>query len=343
MKAEELELWPPKYWKLRIETDDKPAVEVAYTDPRRFGRIRLVDSPGEDIRKYSPLKENGPDPVVDTDIFTEDYLRQKMNSRHVPIKALLLDQAMISGIGNWVGDEVLYHAKLHPEQYSNDFSDEEIARLYKAIRYVCQLACDKLGDSDEFPEDWMFNYRWGKGKKHSHLPNGQKLAFLKVGGRTSCYAPGVQKNTGSVVEGIKEEAIESEDDAPKSKRPAATSKSTAKRQKEAEGTDEGPKKRKKPAPKPRVKEEEDDGTDAEPEDKKRTSRAKAKRVNMEETDGKPPIKKQKAEKEPAGEVQGTNGKTANTSKKAKPEEKKSLPATNGGPSRRSSRLSSKAT
>lgn len=337
-----MELWPPKYWKLRIETDDEPAVEVAYTDPRRFGRIRLVDCPGEDIRKYSPLKENGPDPVVDTDVFTEDYLRQKMKSRHVPIKALLLDQAMISGIGNWVGDEVLYHAKLHPEQYSNDFSDEEIARLYKAIRDVCQLACDKLGDSDEFPDGWMFNYRWGKGKKHSHLPNGQKLAFLKVGGRTSCYAPGVQKNTGTVVAGIKEEAIESEDDAPKKRRPAAKSKTKAKPEEEAGEADEGPTKRKKPTPKPRVKEEETDGTDEEPQKKKPASRAKSKKADVEETAGKPPTKKRKAEKEPAGKVPVTNGKTVNTSKKAKTEEKKSLTATSGGSSRRSSRLSSKA-
>jgi formamidopyrimidine-DNA glycosylase len=340
MKAEEMDLWPPKYWKLRIETDDKPAVEVAYTDPRRFGRIRLVECPGEEIRKFSPLKENGPDPVIDTDVFTEDYLRQKMKSRHVPIKALLLDQTMISGIGNWVGDEVLFHAKLHPEQYSNDFGDEEIARLYKSIRYVCQLACDKLGDSDEFPEDWMFNFRWGKGKKHSHLPNGQKLAFLKVGGRTSCYAPGIQKNTGGVVEGIKEEPIESEDDTPKRKRPLAKSKPKAKKDEEADGTDGGPKKRKKPAPKPRVKEEQTDGTDEEPEEKKTASRNKANKIKAVQTDEKPPTKKRKAEKPVEKAI--TNGKIANVPKKAKTEENKSQSATSGGSSRRSSRLRSKA-
>ncbi|KAG6255427.1 hypothetical protein E4U23_004199 [Claviceps purpurea] len=213
--------WPPKFWKFHFTTDDDPAVEVAFTDARRFGRVRLVDCPGADIRACSPLKENGPDPVIDTDRFTEDYLRGKMTARHVPIKALLLDQTTISGIGNWVADETLYQARLHPEQYSDTFSDVEIQRLYEAIRYVCQVAVDKLGDSDEFPSHWLFNYRWGKGDKGAanKLPNGEKISFITVGGRTSCFAPGVQKKTGQVVpvkaehEGSEKEGEEGEEEA----------------------------------------------------------------------------------------------------------------------------------
>ncbi|KAI0968274.1 formamidopyrimidine-DNA glycosylase [Xylaria arbuscula] len=207
MSSADRDAWPPKYWKFHLETDDNPAVGVAFTDPRRFGRIRLVDCPGAEIRSNSPLVENGPDPVVDREVFTEDYLRQKMKGRHVPIKALLLDQAMISGVGNWVGDEIMYQASLHPEQYSDDFSDAEIAKLYKAICYVCDTAVEKLGDSDQFPEDWLFNHRWGKGKKDAAttLPNGEKIIFVKVGGRTSCVVPSRQKKTGRVAAGIKEE------------------------------------------------------------------------------------------------------------------------------------------
>lgn len=240
MKPDELHKWPPKYWKFKIVTEEGD--EMAFTDPRRFGRVRAVDCPGKDIRKHSPLVENGPDPVVDLDVFTEEYLRDKMKSRRVPIKALLLDQAVISGIGNWVADEVLYQARLHPEQYCNDFSDAEIKQLYESIRFVCQTAVDKLGDSDQFPDDWLFNYRWGKGSKnaHSHTPNGDKLAFLTVGGRTSCYAPARQKKTGQVVSGVKEEPLESaeEKDSPKkgSKTKAAKSK-TEKEEPDVDGSE----------------------------------------------------------------------------------------------------------
>lgn len=203
MKGDDVEQWPPKFWKFHFRTDGRPGEQVAFTDARRFGRVRLVRCPGKDIRKHSPLVENGPDPVQDLDVFTEDYLRAKMRARHVPLKALLLDQTMISGIGNWVADETLYHAKLHPEQYCDDFTDGEIKKLYESVRYVCQLAVDKLGDSDEFPEHWLFNHRWGKGSKSrsSALPNGVELAFVTVGGRTSCYAPSVQQRTGKIAPG----------------------------------------------------------------------------------------------------------------------------------------------
>jgi formamidopyrimidine-DNA glycosylase len=102
-KGEENVEWPPKYWKFTLETAEEPKIEAAFTDARRFSRIRLVDCVAADIRKTTPLKENGPDPVIDTDILTEEWLKQKMKSKHVPVKALLLDQANISGIGNWVG------------------------------------------------------------------------------------------------------------------------------------------------------------------------------------------------------------------------------------------------
>lgn len=101
-KAEDKE-WPPKYWKFLLETDDDPKTEAAFVDFRRLGRVRLVDCPADEIRKYSPLKENGPDPVLDKHIVTEEWMTNKLRSKKVPIKALLLDQANLSGIGNWMG------------------------------------------------------------------------------------------------------------------------------------------------------------------------------------------------------------------------------------------------
>lgn len=60
-----------------------------------------------------------------------------------------------------------------------------------------------MADSDKFPEDWLFKHRWGKGKKNtpSVLPNGERITFLTVGGRTSAVVPSVQKKTGPVTKG----------------------------------------------------------------------------------------------------------------------------------------------
>lgn len=197
-----------------------------------------------------------------------------MKSRHVPIKALLLDQAMISGIGNWVADETLYQANLHPEQYSDTFDDKEIAKLHESIRYVCQTAVDKLGDSDEFPDHWLFNYRWGKGDKDAatKLPNGEKLAFITVGGRTSCYAPGVQKKTGAVVASAKTEPVKSE--SGKSK--PAQGKAAKSEPKEEEDEDEVAEEKKSKRSRKQaavVKEETEEADDAGPPAKKRRGKA----------------------------------------------------------------------
>ncbi|POS86535.1 hypothetical protein EPUL_001236, partial [Erysiphe pulchra] len=226
-EGENQEDWPPKYWKFTFETSDSNTgnkrrsvdnnssiVEVAFTDPRRFGRVRLLDCAMEDIRKVSPLKENGPDPIIDKNILSLDWLQRRLCNKHVPIKTFLLDQANISGIGNWVGDEILYNAKIHPEQYSDTLSVQQMKVLYNCIMHVCETAVGVLADSEKFPSSWLFNYRWGKAKLNrtakqkvkenedgkgqtntaiTCLPNGAKISFITVGGRTSCIVPSVQQ------------------------------------------------------------------------------------------------------------------------------------------------------
>jgi formamidopyrimidine-DNA glycosylase len=206
-KGDQEDEWPPRFWKFHLETKEVPKVEAAFVDSRRFGRIR----------KTTPLIENGPDPVVDKDLVTEKWLIEKCRSKKVPIKAMLLDQANISGIGNWVGDEIMYNAKIHPEQYSNTLSDEQLKQLHKSIHYICGTAVELLADSEQFPETWLFKHRWGKGKKDASktLPSGEKIVFLTVGGRTSAVIPSVQKKTGPVAKEMSEAESGGEEDAPK--------------------------------------------------------------------------------------------------------------------------------
>ena len=219
-KGEAKEEWPPKFMKFLLETEGgggEEPIEAAFVDMRRFARIRLVDCPAAEIRNHTPLKENGPDPVVDKETVTLEWLTAKCQAKKVPIKAMLLDQANISGIGNWVGDEIMYNAKMHPEQYANTLSDEQIKQLHTSIHYICSTAVDLLADSDKFPEDWLFKHRWGKGKKGSSntMPSGEKIVFLTVGGRTSAVVPSVQKKTGPVAKDISEGEAGTGDEKPK--------------------------------------------------------------------------------------------------------------------------------
>ncbi|KAI9851815.1 MAG: hypothetical protein M1838_002673 [Thelocarpon superellum] len=205
------EAWPPKYWKFILETKEEPKCQAAFVDSRRFGRIRLLDCDQTKIRQVPPLSENGPDPVQDRELVTKDWFVQKVRSKKVPVKAFLLNQANLSGVGNWVGDEILYHAKIHPEQYTDSLRDAQLVQLHKSLHHICTIAVDTLADSNAFPAEWLMKYRWGKGKKDNKLPNGNKIIFLTVGGRTSAVVPSVQKKTGPVAGDFDADEVDSED------------------------------------------------------------------------------------------------------------------------------------
>ncbi|KAK6005278.1 hypothetical protein QM012_008057 [Aureobasidium pullulans] len=315
--------WPPRFWKfiLQLENDSN---EIAFVDPRRLARIRVVEAEAQELRNTTPLKENGPDPVIDKDILTEAWLEEKLKSKKVPVKALMLDQANISGIGNWVADEILYQARIHPEQYSYTFSSTQVAALHKAMMDVCGTAVGVLADSKQFPETWLMKYRWDKGKKDKNvLPNGDKIVHLKVGGRTSAIVPRLQKKTGKVA-GDVDSADEVSEDAADSQEEAAPKKTKAKKAKKEEtasknGTVEGDSESNRRRTTKRK---------AEPEDEESEIAVK------EEEDVKPTKKRQ------------TKSSQANGSKAMKPKnEKKQVKSeesvAEGGTRRRSGRLSGK--
>ncbi len=128
-------------------------------------------------------------------------------------KTLLVPSDRATRFPNTFSDEILYNAKIHPEQYSNTLSAAQVKQLHKSIQYICNFAVDHLSDSSTFPEEWLFKHRWGKGKKDSltTLPNGAKFVYLKVGGRTSCVVPSVQKKTGPVAKDVDEGDDEDQD------------------------------------------------------------------------------------------------------------------------------------
>lgn len=167
------DVWPPKYTKFVLKF--KSGVELAFTDPRRLSRIRLVEG---DVRKQPPVSELGFDPshnLPELETFTELIVK-----RNMPIKALLLDQSFSAGVGNWVADEVsflseesgpdcvshlwtcfqvLYQARVHPAQNTQTLTSEELSNLHEKLGSVVREAIELNADSTLFPEDWLFHYR----------------------------------------------------------------------------------------------------------------------------------------------------------------------------------------
>jgi formamidopyrimidine-DNA glycosylase len=101
-------------------------------------------------------------------------------------------QERFPGIGNWMADEILWRAAIHPRQPAGSLDAPAIRALYREIRAVCRNALRVIGtDWSEPPDTWLFNHRWKKG---SACPRtGAKLMHAAIGGRTTCWSPARQK------------------------------------------------------------------------------------------------------------------------------------------------------
>ncbi|KAG8379797.1 hypothetical protein BUALT_Bualt07G0126700 [Buddleja alternifolia] len=146
--------WPSKYSKLFVELDD--GLEFSFTDKRRFAKVRLLDNPAS----AAPISELGPDALLEP--MTVDEFCKSLSKKKMGIKALLLDQSFMAGIGNWMADEVLYQARIHPLQIASSLSKESCATLLKCIDEVTNFSVEVDADSACFPVEWLFHFRWGK-------------------------------------------------------------------------------------------------------------------------------------------------------------------------------------
>jgi formamidopyrimidine-DNA glycosylase len=99
--------------------------ELRFIDPRRFGHLWLVDDPQQVVGTL------GPEPLDDR--FTAEVLAQVLRRRSAPLKALLLEQSVIAGLGNLYADESLYLAGIHPERLASDLLEAEVSRLRDTV------------------------------------------------------------------------------------------------------------------------------------------------------------------------------------------------------------------
>jgi formamidopyrimidine-DNA glycosylase len=149
--------------------------QLFFRDTRKFGRIWLLDTAG-----LKALDERlGPEPLEDT--LTAEEFRTLLRRRKGRLKSILLDQKFIAGLGNIYVDEALWTARLHPLRTVPSLADDEIDRLYHAIREVLSLAVERRGTS-------FSDYRDARGDL------GSNQDYLNVYGRAGepcprCGAP----------------------------------------------------------------------------------------------------------------------------------------------------------
>lgn len=176
---------PAAHDRLHLVLDDRQA--LVFNDPRKFGRVWLVENP------LDVTGDLGPEPFAED--FTAAWLHRALTTRRRQLKPLLLDQSFLAGLGNIYTDEALYRAGLHPLALSDSVTVKQAARLFHAIRAVLETGIANNGASI----DWVYrgggfqNYFNVYGREGQPCPTcGTIIKKIVVGQRGTHFCPNCQ-------------------------------------------------------------------------------------------------------------------------------------------------------
>lgn len=179
---------------VRVAFDLDDGRRLLYTDPRKFGRLQLLDPAGLDEH----LSALGPEPLDDE--FTPAVLAERLAGRNRALKALLLDQSVIAGLGNIYADEALYRARLHPLRTAASLTPDEVRALYAGIRGALETGIANGGTTFGRYRD-VYNEA-GTNLEHVEVYRrtgepcprcGTPIARIVVGQRGTHYCPNCQR------------------------------------------------------------------------------------------------------------------------------------------------------
>lgn len=140
---------PPRFTRVVLEFEKgRP---LAFVDMRKLGFLAVVDDL-EEHRRQSGL---GPDALS----VSLRELRDLCRGWRGGIKALLMEQEAIAGIGNIYSDEILFQARIHPRRRADQLSDAEMSRLHRQLARVLEMAIERRVDPQHVPRGWLLRHR----------------------------------------------------------------------------------------------------------------------------------------------------------------------------------------
>lgn len=181
----------------RVEFTFSDGSKLFFNDQRKFGWVKLV--PTVEVPNIDFMKKVGPEPL-EASFTAEAFAARFARRKNTTIKAAILDQTVVAGVGNIYADESLWGAKIHPSTLVKNVSQAQFSRLFTELQYVLNLAIQKGGSSDK-------NYVNAEGKRGSYLsfarvfrregkpcPRcGTVIEKLRVAGRGTHICPHCQK------------------------------------------------------------------------------------------------------------------------------------------------------
>ena len=155
---------------------------LAFDDPRQFGQIGLL----KDVDEFLTTRAVGPDALKITFYRFKDVFKRPRGA----VKAVLLNQKLIAGIGNIYADEILFRARIHPATQTSTFKQKAIAKLFRATRDILKKAIEAKANADRMPNSWLLPHR-GRGGKCPRCR--RQLKSTTIGGRTAWFCAHCQK------------------------------------------------------------------------------------------------------------------------------------------------------
>jgi formamidopyrimidine-DNA glycosylase len=181
----------------RVEFTFTDGSKLFFNDQRKFGWVKLL--PTAEVPNIDFMQKVGPEPL-DASFTAAQFAERLQRRKNTSIKAALLDQTVIAGVGNIYADESLWGAKIHPATLVKDVSKAKLSTLFTELQYVLNLAIEKGGSSNH-------TYVNAEGKKGSYMsfarvfrregqacPRcGHEIIKLRVAGRGTHICPLEQK------------------------------------------------------------------------------------------------------------------------------------------------------
>jgi len=170
--------------------------DLRYHDTRKFGRMNLIKK--EDLYNTEAIKKQGYEPMDEK--LTSNYLLDKFKNKKLPMKTLLLDQTIISGLGNIYADEVLYASKINPLKKGEAITKKECEKIISSSKKIIEEAIrlggttiksytSSLGVTGRFQQKLKAHKKEGEPCSNC----GKPITRIKVGGRSTYYCENCQK------------------------------------------------------------------------------------------------------------------------------------------------------
>jgi formamidopyrimidine-DNA glycosylase len=169
----------PQYSKVIFQFNN--GYSLAYISIRMFGKLDLTES----LETFRKKKRLGPDAYK----MSLDEFQSAINRRTAIMKSALLNQSIISGIGNIYSDEILFKAKIHPKRKINTLNDVELEKLFTSIKEVLEYGIKHEGELDTYSNSFLIPHR----SKEEHCPNcGTNIERYEISGRHGFFCPKCQ-------------------------------------------------------------------------------------------------------------------------------------------------------